>query len=69
MPVVALAYHENIAVEKLNRYFATATAAGGDSRAITCSKCSLAFGVVRGIVNFAKGRAVPALRTTDKRPD
>jgi hypothetical protein len=51
MPVVALAYHENIAVEKLDRYFAAPSAAGGDSRAITCSKCSLAFAVV--LVNRA----------------
>jgi hypothetical protein len=51
MPVVALAYHENVAVEKLNRYFAAAAASGGDSRATTCSKCSLAFAVV--LVNRA----------------
>ena len=46
MPIVALAFHENVAMEKLERYFAAAEAAGGESRAMTCPKCSLAFAVV-----------------------
>ena len=46
MPIVALAFHENVAMEKLDRYFAAAGAAGGESHAINCSKCSLAFAVV-----------------------
>jgi hypothetical protein len=51
MPIVAIAYHENIAIEELNRYFAAAAASGGDSRATKCSKCALAFAVV--LVNRA----------------
>jgi shikimate 5-dehydrogenase len=45
MPIVALAFHEHIAMEKLNNYFAS-SGAGGESRATKCSKCSLAFAVV-----------------------
>jgi hypothetical protein len=45
MPIVALAFHEHMATEKLNRYFAT-NAAGGESRGISCPDCSLAFAVV-----------------------
>jgi hypothetical protein len=46
MPIVALAFHEQLAIEKLDRYFASAEAAGGESRAMNCGKCELAFAVV-----------------------
>jgi hypothetical protein len=46
MPIVALAFHEHLAMDKLNQYFTAASAAGGESRAISCPKCSLAFAVV-----------------------
>ena len=43
--IVALAFHEQIAMEKLDQYFAAHEAAG-ESRAINCPKCSLGFAVV-----------------------
>jgi hypothetical protein len=46
MPIVALAFHEHLALEKLNRYFESAEAASGESRPTTCSKCSLEFAIV-----------------------
>jgi hypothetical protein len=54
MPIVALAFHEQLAMDKLNNYFAAAEAAGGESRATSCSKCSLAFAIV--LVNRADKR-------------
>jgi hypothetical protein len=51
MPIVALAFHEHLALERLNRYFESATTAGGESRPTTCSKCSLEFAIV--LVNRA----------------
>lgn len=54
MPIVALAFHEQLAMEKLNRYFASAAAAGGESRPMTCPKCSLEFAVV--LVNRADNK-------------
>jgi hypothetical protein len=44
--IVALAFHEHIAMEKLNRYFTSAATAGGETRPTNCSKCSLGFAVV-----------------------
>jgi hypothetical protein len=44
-PSVAFAFHEQIAMERLNNYFASGDS-GGESRAMKCSKCSLAFAVV-----------------------
>jgi hypothetical protein len=46
MPIVAFAFHEQVAIEKLDSYFASAAAAGGETRAIQCSKCSLTFAVI-----------------------
>ena len=46
MPIVALAFHEHLALEKLNRYFESAESAGGETRPTTCSKCSLEFAIV-----------------------
>ena len=46
MPTVALAFHEQVAMEKLDRYFAAAPAAGGETRPTSCSKCSLVFAIV-----------------------
>ena len=51
MAIVALAFHEHLALDKLNRYFESAAAAGGESRPTTCSKCSLEFAIV--LVNRA----------------
>jgi len=45
MPIVALAFHEQIAMEKLNQYF-SAHEAAGESRAINCPRCSLGFAMV-----------------------
>jgi hypothetical protein len=50
MGIVALAFHEQIAMEQLNNYFAS-RGGGSESHATTCSKCSLAFAVV--LVNRA----------------
>ena len=44
MPIVALAFHENIAMDRLDRYFAQP--AGGETRPIVCSRCSLGFALV-----------------------
>jgi hypothetical protein len=46
MPIVALAFHEHVAMDKLNRYFESAATAGGETRPINCSKCSLGFAVI-----------------------
>jgi hypothetical protein len=46
VPIVALAFHEHLALEKIERYFASGQAASGEARAISCPKCSLSFGVV-----------------------
>ena len=46
MPNVAVAYHENIAVQEINRYFAATHATGDDSRSVTCPRCSLVFAVI-----------------------
>jgi hypothetical protein len=54
MPIVAIAFHEQLAMERLNNYFAAAEAAGGESRAINCQKCSLVFAIV--LVNRADKR-------------
>jgi hypothetical protein len=54
MPIVALAFHEQIAIEKLNRYFTAGNGAGGDSRAISCPSCSLSFAIV--LVNREDGK-------------
>jgi hypothetical protein len=46
MPIVALAFHEHIAMEKLDRYFESAAASGSETRPLNCAKCSLGFAVV-----------------------
>ena len=56
MRIVAIAFHEHVAMEKLNRYFDSAPAAGGESLATRCSKCSLAFAVI--LVNRADAQNV-----------
>lgn len=44
--IVALAFHEHVAMEKLNRYFESAVKAGGETCPTNCSKCSLGFAVI-----------------------
>jgi hypothetical protein len=44
--IVALAFHEHIAMAKLNRFFESAATPGGETRPVNCSKCSLGFAVV-----------------------
>jgi hypothetical protein len=59
--IVALAFHEQIAMEKLNQYFAAHEAAG-ESRAINCPKCSLGFALVlvnREFSRLYNGSAFP----------
>lgn len=47
MPVVALAFHEQLAIEKLNEYFRSPEAsARSESRAVDCKNCALTFAVV-----------------------
>lgn len=46
MPIVALAFHEHVAMEKLDRYFESALTEGGETRPLNCAKCSLGFAVV-----------------------
>jgi hypothetical protein len=46
MPIVALAFHEHVAMEKLDRYFASSRTAGGEARPTQCSKCALGFAVI-----------------------
>jgi hypothetical protein len=45
MPIVALAFHEGVALEKLNSYFAAGNRKS-QSRTLSCTKCSLTFAVV-----------------------
>jgi hypothetical protein len=45
MPIVALAFHEHIAMEKLDVYF-VAPQSAGETRPAKCGKCSLEFAVV-----------------------
>lgn len=49
MPIVALAFHEQVAMERLDRYFIQPS--GGETRPTNCSKCSLGFAIV--LVNRA----------------
>ena len=47
MPVVALAFHEHLAMEKLNDYYRSPNAsARSETRAIACKNCSLSFAVL-----------------------
>lgn len=47
MPVVALAFHEHLAMEKLNDYYCSPNAsARSETRAIACKNCSLSFAVL-----------------------
>jgi hypothetical protein len=47
MPVVALAFHEHLAMEKLNEYFRSPNvSARSETQAIACKNCSLSFAVV-----------------------
>jgi hypothetical protein len=47
MPVVALAFHEHLAMEKLNDYYRSPNAsARSETRAITCQNCGLSFAVL-----------------------
>lgn len=47
MPVIALAFHEQVAMEKVNEYYRSPRAsARSETRAITCKSCSLTFAVV-----------------------
>jgi hypothetical protein len=47
MPVVALAFHEHLAMEKLNDYYRSPTAsARSETRAIACRNCALSFAVL-----------------------
>ena len=46
MPNVAIAFHEQDAMEKLNRYFGSDNAGISESRALCCRRCSVAFAVV-----------------------
>ena len=47
MPVVALAFHEHLAMEKLNDYYRSPNAsARSETQAIACKNCSLSFAVV-----------------------
>jgi hypothetical protein len=47
MSVVALAFHEHLAMEKLNDYYRSPNAsARSETRAIACKNCSLSFAVL-----------------------
>jgi hypothetical protein len=51
MPIVAYAFHEQLAMERLNSYFAADEAANSETRPTYCPKCSLRFGLL--LVNRA----------------
>jgi hypothetical protein len=47
MPVVALAFHEHLAMEKLNDYYRSPNASTrSETRAITCKNCALSFAIL-----------------------
>jgi hypothetical protein len=51
MPIVALAFHEELARERLERYFDSVQTAGGASGCVKCAKCGVSFAII--LVNRA----------------
>ena len=46
MPIVALAFHEELARERLNRYFDCVQPAGGAAGCVSCPKCGVPFTLI-----------------------
>jgi hypothetical protein len=44
--IKAIAFHESLAIEKLNEYFASDESQEGEIQEITCVRCNLAFRIV-----------------------
>jgi hypothetical protein len=51
MPIVALAFHEELAKERLERYFDSVRTSGGASGCVKCAKCGVSFAII--LVNRA----------------
>jgi hypothetical protein len=46
MAIVALAFHEELAKERLERYFDSVQTAGGASGCVKCAKCGVSFAII-----------------------
>ena len=46
MPVVAYAFHEHVAIDKLNEYYLASLSAPYETRTVGCRRCALAFAVL-----------------------
>jgi hypothetical protein len=46
MPIVALAFHEQLARDRLERYFDSVQPAGGSAGCVSCPKCGVAFSII-----------------------
>jgi hypothetical protein len=46
MPIRAIAYHESIAMERLEKYFDGESGSLSDSTSTKCDRCDIAFAVV-----------------------